>query len=979
MNSIADVFDNLCFSIGDHDAIIGSSGFVAVGYTEIQQSSYFLAYQLLHRFRPTYVLLDLRNAVAAEAVSILACMRIGVPFVPVSAEELHVGDRLGSIIKTLRGETESSSSSSRKQIVAVVRCDDDRDPILSKFEAVNVHSIIYVNDNGEVLEPMDVPNTLPTFANVRDDLYVLFTSGTSNPSKPKAVVGSHSSTIHRLKWFAEKFPFCDDGSAANDTVVARRSKLTFVDGITELLSGLLFPPGVLYTFDQKELATQGIAAILTSPCTRLTLLPSQLSQLLMLLSQSEDSALKESELRTVIVSGEPCSPSIVMQFRNHFPKAKLINLYGQTESTGDVLCAELTSMTNPVVDNVCAVGWPIPNVAVSLSPNNELIIKGNLSNGYLNSDPFDSLYTGDVGFSTADGCFYVKGRMDDICKINGVLTSPSEVEAAFAKAYNIPCCAVILDGAVYVLAEMIGDGKHSFSREAMKSAGTPWNLIPKLVFFSQSCLPRSTTGGAGKIDRTRVRAIVEDLLINQSKPKKEAQRDDLINNIVEVLGIPVVDESSSFVDLGGDSALAVTLLYKLRKLSEMFGNTLTAADILEADSIKEIRSLLTSEEANRRRPKKPKLDLSPTFKFEQRVERLTEAHVTVSFKACVDASPIVNGMNVFGACQGGVIQRVCCDTHVSVSAFHELLGWSIQGDIIVHGEDTIIVCGYQATEEMGIVVALSLELCTVRWKKLLKGKIKSTPLTVDGHIYVLAGSTLHAINPANIDEESPCIELPSESQSKPALVSSPRGGRQLVYAFSDWEMGLAVVKGLGDSDKMELTIIEGITSPAYADLLAIDEARVIVADISGYVHEVNIHDRTVLKSMKMSDKPIFSGPVLLPDGGMVFGCHDGIVRCVHVSNMEKIRWQYSTQAVVYAKTLPIVEAKSEGSGFVVVCTTAGDVMVVNSSDGREIVKYTVDGEIWSNPTYLTTSLGKRCVIVGARDSKIHVITLCEPL
>ena len=982
MTSIADIFDSVCFNFGDNDAIIGPNS-MAVGYTEIQQSSLFLAYQLIHRFRPSYVLLDLRSSVTAEAVSILACIRIGIPFVPVSAEELHVGDRLGSIVTCLRGKSEATSSSSsdasRTQIVGIVRCDDDRDPILTKFSAVNVHNVIYVNGNGDVLEPMDVPCSFPSLTEIPDDLYVLFTSGTSG-NKPKAVVGSHSSTIRRLQWFADKFPFsnCDDNN--NDTIVARRSKLTFVDGITELLSGLLFPPGVLYALDTESMATRGIATILSTPCTRLTLLPSQLSQLLLLLSTAEGGSIPKSAIQTVIVSGEPCPPSIVTQFRDHFPNGRLINLYGQTESTGDVLCADLTSLKQPIKDNVCAVGWPIPGVSVSLGVDNELIVTGNLSNGYLHSEPFKDFHTGDVGFSTPDGCWYVKGRVDDICKINGVLTSPSEVEAAFAKVYEVPCCAVIIDGIVYVLAEYLDDKDITFSREAMNRAGIPWNLIPKLAFFRKSSIPRSSSGGAGKIDRKGVQTIIQAMIDNQSLPDKDFCQDDLAHTVAEVLGIPVVDETSSFVELGGDSALAITLLYKMRNFSKSFGSRLTAADILEADSITEIRSLVATEAGNKRKRKRHENQEVSSFTFRKDVESITKVHTAVAFKACVDASPlVVDDVGVFGACQGGVIQRISCDKNVSVSASYELNGWSIQGDLILHGDDTIVACGYHQTEEAGLVVGLTLDLASVQWTKRLEGKIKSTPVTLNGLVYVLAGSTLHAINPTETEKESKFIALPSESQSKPVIISTGEGGSQLVYAFSDWDTGLAVIENLDGSKEMELTIIQGITSPVYADLLTTGHKRVIVADISGYIYDVSIDDLKITKCTKVSNKPIFSAPMMLSDDSMVLGCHDGIVRCIDVNNMDVTRWQYSSGAVVYVNTLPIAnDSNTHELGFVVVCTTAGDVLVLDpSNDGKEKSRHSVDGEIWSNPVNLTTSSGTTRIIVGARDSKVHLITIAE--
>ena len=84
--TLASLFDSICFEHGDKDSISFHDNEQSMCYFELQQASQALAAQLHYRFRPTYVLLDLRGHAAAEAVSILACNRIGIMFVPVQVE-----------------------------------------------------------------------------------------------------------------------------------------------------------------------------------------------------------------------------------------------------------------------------------------------------------------------------------------------------------------------------------------------------------------------------------------------------------------------------------------------------------------------------------------------------------------------------------------------------------------------------------------------------------------------------------------------------------------------------------------------------------------------------------------------------------------------------------------------------------------------------------------------------------------------------
>lgn len=161
----------------------------------------------------------------------------------------------------------------------------------------------------------------------------------------------------------------------------------------------------------------------------------------------------------------------------------------------------------------------MPGVNITRTDNHELVVSGPscLANGYYghltNPKKWQSFATGDMGFSTKDGCWYVQGRLDDIVKINGVLTAPTEVEAAFQQVYQKFSVAVIMDGAVHVMVLQGVDEEMDvfFSREQMHESGIPWNLIPKRVFATKE-IPTSS-GGAKKVNRTRVKELIRELLL----------------------------------------------------------------------------------------------------------------------------------------------------------------------------------------------------------------------------------------------------------------------------------------------------------------------------------------------------------------------------------------------------------------------------------------------------------------------------------
>jgi acyl-CoA synthetase (AMP-forming)/AMP-acid ligase II len=157
-------------------------------------------------------------------------MRLRRPFVPVSCMEQHRPGRMNNVVNLLlekgkryvstdceKNSSSSSSSHHLPSVVAVTVCENDQDPILSVFQDAGVHRIIYLDPTGMIREQLSVPETLPSFTLPRkkftfdssrkeedDDMYIMFTSGTTSgsSSQPKAVVGSHRATYKRLRWYS---------------------------------------------------------------------------------------------------------------------------------------------------------------------------------------------------------------------------------------------------------------------------------------------------------------------------------------------------------------------------------------------------------------------------------------------------------------------------------------------------------------------------------------------------------------------------------------------------------------------------------------------------------------------------------------------------------------------------------------------------------------------------------------------------------
>ena len=943
-------------------------------------------------------------------------MRLRRPFVPVSCMEQHRPGRMNNVVDLLlekgkryvstdceKNSSSSSSSHHLPSVVAVTVCENDQDPILSVFQDAGVHRIIYLDPTGMIREQLSVPETLPSFTLPRkismldssreeeddDDLYIMFTSGTTSgsSSQPKAVVGSHRTTYKRLRWFLNTF--------SSSPRVGRRTKLTFVDGVSELWGALLDSNNVLVSVTPIELRAKGVVTLVEDmKCTQLLLLPSQVSQLLLVSSER----VASHNLERIILSGEVCSTMIWKKFQTVYPLTQLINLYGQTETTGDVLYAIISELGDAaVVDNVVAVGSSImKGVQISLLDddnnnenydlsdkqkqqqigNKQLIIKGKeqkLSNGYLGcSSSFDEFIPGDVGFYQ-NNIWYVRGRVDDVLKINGVLTSPNEIEAAFCKTYDINdyagVAAVVCNNQVFLISTN-KDAVQRFSRLHMYEAGIPLNLVPKKVLHVPS-IPRSASG-ANKIDRKACLKLVQ-YNDHPNNPKKKTET-TLYSIVANVLGMDEcdLDSNRSFLELGGDSATSITLLYRLKEEAGIISD-INATDILWSESLQELENMLTGEcgKAKRRRKEtKTGLSIKPaTFKafLPKELVQVDECHRSISLLACVDSTPLVMGNSIVSACQGGAILKFST-IDGTLEGVRHYPGWMIQADLLlIESTNNLLICGYSSTDE-GVVVCLTSDLQEEKWKVELDGAIKSRPVVVDGIVWVLAGSRSVGLDSTTGQALNNGLQLPRvPCVGNHILIDGEDGHKSIAFAISDWEGGIILL----DTQKLESKIfVDCEIGPVYKDMtMAEDSKGLFVSDIYGSLHYLNIKTMKISASIQLSSNPL-STATIIDNNTVVVGSYNGVLYCVRYDEgqrqLEK-QWECNCLSSIYSMPHMLWD------GSIVVCTTAGYFIKISVDNGNIQSFNRISAEIWSSPI----QIGDNVVAVGARDSKCHLMTL-EP-
>lgn len=271
--------------------------------------------------------------------------------------------------------------------------------------------------------------------------YVIFTSGSTG--HPKAVLGTQRALANRLRWGRDSAEL----GADRPRVRVAKSALTFIDGSTELLGGLVAGDTVVVADDATAADPAALAALLgRHRVDVVTLVPSLLDTLLDTVGPTD-----LDSVTTWVVSGEPLPTSLAAKTAERCPRARLVNLYGCSEAAGD----SLAHVAAPdAADDGVPIGRPIARTRthvldahlqpVPTGVTGELYLAGDgLARGYLGgpvptaerfvADPYGPpgtrLYrTGDLVRRLADGTLAFVGRADHQLKIRGIRVEPAEIE-----------------------------------------------------------------------------------------------------------------------------------------------------------------------------------------------------------------------------------------------------------------------------------------------------------------------------------------------------------------------------------------------------------------------------------------------------------------------------------------------------------------------------------------------------------------------
>jgi acyl-coenzyme A synthetase/AMP-(fatty) acid ligase/acyl carrier protein len=341
------------------------------------------------------------------------------------------------------------------------------------------------------------------------------------------------------------------------------------------------------------------------------------------LEQQTRQALLDNKLRLIVTTGEPLLSDIPPQWTFGFQHgAQLINMYGQTETSGTVAVYPIPAQQDERV-KIVPLGRPIANTQIYLLDSHlqpvpigvvgELHIGGaGPARGYLNAreltaekfirNPFSQeegarLYkTGDLARYLQDGNIEFIGRSDYQVQIRGFRIELGEIEAVLSQHPSVLQTVVIAREDVrgdkrlvaYVVpnqepAPIISDLRR-FLKEKL-----PEYMIPS-AFVLLSALPLTPTG---KVNRNTLPA--PDLASDQEAIV--APRDELEQKLSqiweEVLQFKPIGIKDNFFDIGGHSLIAVHLF---AQIEQKFGKKLPLATLFTSGTVETLAQMLRSTE-----------------------------------------------------------------------------------------------------------------------------------------------------------------------------------------------------------------------------------------------------------------------------------------------------------------------------------------------------------------------------------------------
>ncbi|MCW3463983.1 non-ribosomal peptide synthase/polyketide synthase [Chitinophaga nivalis] len=544
------------------------------------------ANQLAHYLRSKGVKEDMLVPVctersAATMISILAVLKAGGAYVPVDPAypqhriDFMLQDTQAAVVLT----NVPDNPAMRQQTAAIVIDIQQEEPVWTSYPVTAVPT---------ALEPAHLA-------------YVIYTSGSTG--NPKGVMIPHrqliASTLARKNYYQHTGAALLIPSFSFDSSVA-------------MIFGTLCSGGKLILCREEALKDADVVKKLLTDTNTILCVPSYYRFLL------EEQLIQNARLSHVILAGEPLDTALAQQHFKEVSGAALYNEYGPTECTVWSSVAAIRPE-----DTLITIGKPVTNLTVNIldadlrvlpiGVSGELYITGpQVARGYLNlpaltAEKFiiepshaegDTRWyrTGDIGRWLPDGNIEYLGRIDDQVKIRGYRIELGEITHALQACEGVKQAVVVARADDRHTKRLIGyvTVTNTFNRDqvmATLKAQLPDYMVPALLMILEQ-MPLSVNG---KVDKKALPAPdAADMQLQAYTAPRDAAEQLLAQVWQDLLGIERIGIYDNFIELGGDSIVAMQVVSRVRKQ----GYQLKAGDLFKHQTIALLAQRLKLQEDN---------------------------------------------------------------------------------------------------------------------------------------------------------------------------------------------------------------------------------------------------------------------------------------------------------------------------------------------------------------------------------------------
>lgn len=299
--------------------------------------------------------------------------------------------------------------------------------------------------------------------------------------------------------------------------------------------------------------------------------------------------LQRSRLRFIRSSSASLPPQVLTQLEAVFG-VPVVEAYGMTEAAHQIACNPFPPASRKPGSVGRAAG---PEIAIRseggefLAPGNvgEIVIRGaNVTSGYQDNPAANAAAFADGWFRTGDqgvldeaGYLTITGRLKEIINRGGEKVAPREVEevlldhpaVAQAVAFAVPHAAL---GEDIAAAVVLGTGQVAQADDLRNYAANrlAYFKVPSQLLIVQE-IPKGPTGKPQRIGMAQRLGLVPAVQAPTSTarplmPPRTELEAALVEIWKEVLRVDHLGVDHSFLEVGGDSILALRILARVRAL-----------------------------------------------------------------------------------------------------------------------------------------------------------------------------------------------------------------------------------------------------------------------------------------------------------------------------------------------------------------------------------------------------------------------------